>query len=133
MIIKFAKDRKKKQEVKNKSELWTKESEISNKLFVLSNKILYMLRNGYQLNISTNMRKSQCTAFVSLKYGDNPFSEFEEIDINILLSSDSNIRKYLLQSYNTTIIISFNGSSNKFEGWAVKELTEGPYCEHKGY
>lgn len=92
-----------------------------------------MLRNGYQLNISTNMQKSECTAFASLKYGDNPLNDSYEIDITSLLSDNSSIKEYLLQSYRTAIIIVFSGSSNKFQGWAVKELTKGPYCEHDKY
>lgn len=126
-IINF---RNKTQKAKSSKEIWTKESEDNNKVFATSNSVQYMLRNGYQLNITTDMQKSKCTAFVSLKYGDNPLNEAEEVDISALLSTTPSIRKYLLQSYGTTIIIVFSGSSNKFEGWAVKELTKGPYCEH---
>lgn len=118
---------------KSSKEIWTKESEYNNKVFATSNRVQYMLRNGYQLNITTDMQKSKSTAFVCLKYGDNPLNDFSEIDINSLLSDNSSIRKYLLQNYVTTITIVFNGNSNKFEGWAVKELTEGPYCEHDKY
>lgn len=123
-------DRKQVKVIRDESKIWTKESEDNNKVFATSNKVQYMLRNGYQLNITTNMQKSECTAFTSLKYGDNPLNEAEEVDTSVLLSTTSSIKDYLLQSYGTTIIIVFNGSSNKFEGWAVKELTKGPYCEH---
>lgn len=122
--------RNKTKKTKSSKEIWTKESEYNNKVFVTSNRVQYMLRNGYQLNITTDMQESKCTAFVCLKYGDNPLNDSSEIDINSLLSDNSSIRKYLLQSYGTTIIIVFSGSSNKFKCWTVKELTKGPYCEH---
>ena len=86
MILDFRKERKQKQTLKNEAEIWTSESRKINTLYALSNKIQYMLRNGYQLTISSDRLKDKCNAFFALKYTGNPLDNFEEVDINSLLS-----------------------------------------------
>lgn len=130
MILDFRKERKQKQTLKNEAEIWTSESRKINTLYALSNKIQYMLRNGYQLTISSDRLKDKCNAFLALKYTGNPLDNFEEVDINSLLSPDSSIKDYLTDG--TAVIIVFNGKEAVFEGFVVRKLTEGPYCENCG-
>ena len=124
MIIKVEKFEKKK-ELKD-------ESEKINIMYVTSNKIQYMLRNGYQLIISSDMQKDKCNALLTLKYKDS-LENALEVDINCLLTPNSSIKEYLRASYKTTIVLVYNGKENEFQSYAVKEMTEGAYCEHSKY